>query len=97
MSGITVQETMEEEITTRGETNGMRVTPTGTKELGITTAAAHVDHIIPINKKYNGAMFDSRNYQSLCASCHSIKTRQEDKGVDTPMRKNKFGYNIPKT
>ena len=66
------------------------------KALGITTEAYLVDHIIPINKKNNGAMFDSRNYQSMCLSCHSIKTMQEQKGVTTPKRKNEHGYYIPK-
>ena len=37
--------------------------------------AAIVDHITPIKK--GGAMFDMRNLQSLCWSCHSRKSAKE--------------------
>jgi 5-methylcytosine-specific restriction enzyme A len=39
---------------------------------GTTRPAHHVDHITPISK--GGAWFDSENLESLCASCHSVKT-----------------------
>lgn len=39
------------------------------------TPAKHVDHIIPLEK---GGADDPSNYQSLCHSCHSVKTRTED-------------------
>ena len=35
----------------------------------------HVDHIIPL--KLGGARLDERNLQTLCASCHAVKTRRE--------------------
>ena len=36
-----------------------------------------VDHIIPISA--GGERFDPRNLQTLCASCHSIKTRRDNR------------------
>ena len=45
------------------------------KEKGITTAAEHTDHIIPIEQ--GGAMLQESNLQSLCKRCHSIKTAKE--------------------
>ena len=48
-------------------------------ERGITTPAACVDHIIPHG--YDWKLFwDSNNWQSLCWSCHSIKTSKERGG-----------------
>lgn len=35
----------------------------------------HIDHIIP--RTYGGAKLDSNNLMTLCASCHSHKTRLE--------------------
>lgn len=39
--------------------------------------ATQVDHILPISK--GGPALDSSNLQPLCASCHSIKTRVENR------------------
>lgn len=43
--------------------------------LGKTVPAVHVDHIIPISK--GGDWFNGDNLQSLCHSCHSLKTMQD--------------------
>ena len=43
---------------------------------GKLTPAVVVDHIIPI--KRGGPLYDHDNLQSLCWSCHSSKTRQEE-------------------
>lgn len=50
------------------------------KELGKTTAATVVDHIIP--HKGNRQLFeDEKNLQSLCAICHSsTKAKIESRG-----------------
>lgn len=45
------------------------------KNQGINTPGEHVDHIKPI--KQGGHATDSDNLQTLCASCHSKKTRTE--------------------
>jgi 5-methylcytosine-specific restriction protein A len=42
--------------------------------------AQHVDHIVSIES--GGAWFDADNLQSLCAPCHSVKTRA-DEGATT--------------
>lgn len=42
---------------------------------GRVTPAAQADHITPIEE--GGAKFDWDNLQSLCHSCHAIKTRKE--------------------
>ena len=42
--------------------------------------AAHVDHIKPV-RKYLELAYDVSNLQSLCASCHSIKSANEARGV----------------
>jgi 5-methylcytosine-specific restriction protein A len=41
------------------------------------TAATHVDHVIP--RSVGGADYDDSNLQSLCMSCHSAKTRLEER------------------
>lgn len=47
---------------------------------GITTAATVVDHIRPHDENYD-LFWDSDNWQSLCATCHSgIKAMQERHG-----------------
>jgi 5-methylcytosine-specific restriction protein A len=38
-------------------------------------AATVVDHIVEINA--GGAMLDAANFQSLCHTCHSKKTRRD--------------------
>ena len=43
---------------------------------GIDTIAEHVDHITPVNS--GGEWFDGDNLQSLCAPCHSAKTRADE-------------------
>lgn len=47
--------------------------------LGITALATDVDHIIP-HKGDEQLKYDADNLQSLCHSCHSIKTAKEDGG-----------------
>lgn len=42
---------------------------------GRTVAAQEVDHIQPVKK--GGIFFDLKNLQSLCKTCHSIKTASE--------------------
>ena len=42
--------------------------------------ATVVDHIKPVTNGQSDPLFwDKANHQSLCRSCHSIKTRVEDK------------------
>ena len=38
--------------------------------------ATEVDHIHPISK--GGALLDAENFQSLCKSCHTLKTHQDE-------------------
>lgn len=40
--------------------------------------SAHVDHITPIAA--GGERLDLDNLQTLCRSCHSVKTRRENAG-----------------
>lgn len=49
------------------------------KTYEIITAAKHVDHVIP-HKGDAKLFFDATNLQSLCVSCHSFKTTEEQKG-----------------
>lgn len=46
---------------------------------GRTTAASVVDHIVP-HKGDMTIFWDRSNWQSLCDSCHSVKTAKEDGG-----------------
>ena len=46
---------------------------------GITTAAAHTDHVISIEQ--GGHKYDTDNLMSLCISCHSVKTQAEKEGI----------------
>ncbi len=46
------------------------------EEQGILTPANEVDHIIPHRGNQN-LFWDQANWQSLCKSCHSKKTRKE--------------------
>jgi len=47
---------------------------------GRTTPATIVDHIVPHNNNYS-AFWDTNNWQSLCATCHSgIKRIAEQHG-----------------
>lgn len=39
------------------------------------TAAEMVDHIKPV--RLGGGFWDERNYQSLCNSCHAVKSAKE--------------------
>lgn len=43
---------------------------------GLVRAAQLVDHIIPISQ--GGDIYDWNNLQSLCTSCHQIKTGKEN-------------------
>ena len=45
------------------------------KRKGITKGAQCVDHIKPISM--GGSMVDQKNLQSLCNSCHAIKSGKE--------------------
>jgi len=47
--------------------------------------AEEVDHIVPLNR--GGKRLDSANLQSLCKSCHSRKTANEDGGFGRQTRK----------
>lgn len=44
------------------------------RDEGRVTAAAHVDHVIP-HRGDDALFWDEDNWQSLCAACHSRKTR----------------------
>ena len=48
------------------------------EDIGRTTAAGVVDHIVPITA--GGARLDDENLQSLCKSCHTAKTNRERAG-----------------
>lgn len=56
---------------------------------GITTIATQVDHIIPIEQGGNPTAVD--NLQSLCDSCHSKKTLNEN--TESFKIIEKFSYN----
>ena len=47
------------------------------EERGEVKAAAMVDHIVPIRK--GGARLSEENLQSLCVSCHLIKTAKDNR------------------
>ncbi len=47
---------------------------------GMVTQAAHVDHVIPW-RVIGPSAFKLNRFQSLCASCHTVKTAQESKGI----------------
>ena len=49
------------------------------KEQGRLTPATQVDHIKPWRGDRE-LFWDISNWQSLCASCHSLKTNHEDRG-----------------
>ena len=46
------------------------------KKQGRLRPAYHVDHVIPISK--GGDWFSRDNLQSLCDSCHSLKTAKDE-------------------
>lgn len=46
---------------------------------GLVVAASEVDHVIP-HKGDMKLFWDPRNWQSLCHTCHSTKTANEDGG-----------------
>ena len=48
-------------------------------ELDYRKPAEHVDHIVTIRRDPSKRL-DPANLQSLCVSCHSVKTATEDKG-----------------
>lgn len=55
------------------------------EKAGRLTAATVVDHVVP--HKGSESLFWSRgNWQSLCASCHSVKTATEDGGFGNAVR-----------
>jgi len=50
-------------------------------ELGITTPAQHVDHIIPLHRRPD-LRLERTNLQPLCADCHnSVKAKEESRGT----------------
>jgi 5-methylcytosine-specific restriction protein A len=55
---------------------------------GTTDGTMHLDHIVPVSQ--GGSMWDVRNFQTLCNSCHSIKTKREQ---HTPLP---YRYNLDK-
>ena len=50
------------------------------KRLGYSVTAQHVDHVVPIAQA-PALAYDLANLQSLCVSCHSVKTQTEDRGT----------------
>jgi 5-methylcytosine-specific restriction protein A len=60
---------------------------------GRTSIAIQVDHIIPLSK---GGADDESNFQSLCATCHDIKTNQ-DMGRRNKPAIGVDGYTLPET
>jgi len=56
------------------------------------TDKTHLDHIIPVSS--GGAMWDTRNHQTLCNSCHSRKTKIEQ-SASMPYRYNLDKEKIP--
>ena len=52
-----------------------------------TTIAAEVDHIVPHKGNYD-LFWDKDNWQSLCSTCHKIKTAKEDGAFGNTMRAN---------
>jgi 5-methylcytosine-specific restriction protein A len=56
--------------------NSICVDPDG-RHLGRIVAAEHTDHIVP-HKGSHRLFWDPSNWQPLCSSCHSHKTRRED-------------------
>lgn len=49
------------------------------KARGLVTAATDVDHIVP-HRGDQDLFWQHANWQSLCHSCHSVKTAREDGG-----------------
>ena len=49
-------------------------------DYGRTTTAECVDHIEPVTGPDDPLFWDQLNHQSLCWSCHSIKTNTTDRG-----------------
>lgn len=47
-------------------------------ERGITNVATEVDHIVPPNGDRE-LQRDAGNLQSLCSTCHGVKTRKQDR------------------
>ncbi len=47
------------------------------KRQGRITAVYCVDHIEPVESKYDPKFWDETNHQSLCESCHNRKTAKE--------------------
>ena len=59
---------------------------------GTESVKTHLDHIIPVSS--GGSMWDTRNHQTLCSSCHSRKTkREQDRSL--PYRYNLDKEKIP--
>ena len=57
------------------------------EDLGLTTAATQIDHIIPVKEDPTEEWFyDEDNWQGLCKPCHERKTREENL-ADVPGRK----------
>jgi 5-methylcytosine-specific restriction endonuclease McrA len=47
------------------------------QQKGVVTVATDVDHIIP-HRGNQQLFWDTSNWQSLCHSCHSVKTQAEE-------------------
>jgi 5-methylcytosine-specific restriction endonuclease McrA len=63
---------------------------------GRLTEATIVDHIVAVRDSYEGRL-DIENLQSVCLSCHSRKTRQEEKSVKRLKTSRKSGNSDNKT
>ena len=55
----------------------------------------HADHIKPHNDDPD-LFWDEKNCQGLCDSCHSIKTRAEEKGEELPPEIGLDGWPVEK-
>lgn len=53
---------------------------------GIVTLADCVDHIVPVSGQEDPLFWQASNHQSLCHSCHSVKTAKEDGGYGNDVK-----------
>ena len=60
-----------------GQRDGTPTTDSRCLETGRVTAATVVDHITPVHGETDPLFYQPSNHQSLCASCHSAKTRRD--------------------
>lgn len=60
---------------------------------GIVTQAQHVDHVFPW-QQIGEVAFYHNVFQSLCQSCHSSKTKLEQKGIFRRYGKKNIDYSV---